>query len=112
MRNTAASSCMAFCICSLRAAVGVEPEALRRRSKRSRWPSVQAGLASGWEAPALISSPAFSAAARPNTTRSVRELEPRRLAPCTETQAASPTAISPGMARSGSSPCLVSTSPW
>jgi hypothetical protein len=34
--------------------------------------------------------------ARPNTTRSISELEPRRLAPCTDTQAASPTAIRPG----------------
>ncbi len=34
-----------------------------------------------------------NAAARPNTTRSISELEPSRLAPCTETQAASPTAI-------------------
>ena len=40
--------------------------------------------------------PARRAAARPKTTRSVSELEPSRLAPCTEAQAASPTAIRPG----------------
>ena len=37
------------------------------------------------------------AAARPNTTRSISEFEPSRLAPCTETQAASPSAIRPGI---------------
>ncbi len=36
------------------------------------------------------------AASRPKTTRSSSELDPRRLAPCTDTQAASPTAMSPG----------------
>ena len=36
------------------------------------------------------------AAARPNTTRSISEFEPSRLAPCTETQPASPSAIRPG----------------
>src|SRR5881394_1241132 len=40
--------------------------------------------------------------ARPNTTISSSELQPSRLAPCTETQAASPTAISPDTTASGS----------
>ena len=40
-------------------------------------------------------------AALPNTTRSISELEPSRLAPCTETQAASPTAIKPCTTVSG-----------
>jgi hypothetical protein len=39
--------------------------------------------------------------ARPNTTRSISEFEPSRLAPCTETQAASPTANRPGTTVSG-----------
>ena len=47
--------------------------------------------------------PCASAAARPNTTMSSSELQPSRLAPCTETQAASPIAIRPGTTRSGSS---------
>jgi len=34
--------------------------------------------------------------ALPNTTMSRRELAPRRFAPCTEAQAASPAAKSPG----------------
>src|SRR4030067_797024 len=42
-----------------------------------------------------------SAAARPNTTRSISELEPSRLAPCTETQAASPSATSPRTGAAG-----------
>ena len=51
-----------------------------------------------------------SAAERPNTTRSISELEPSRLAPCTLTQAASPTAIRPGTTWSGFFPALVTTS--
>ena len=53
-----------------------------------------------------------SAAARPNTTRSISEFEPRRLAPCTDTHAASPSAIRPGTTASGSPFFLVKTSPW
>ena len=41
-----------------------------------------------------------AAAARPNTTRSISEFDPRRLAPCTDTQAASPSDIRPGTAKS------------
>jgi hypothetical protein len=44
--------------------------------------------------------PQRSAAARPNTTRSISELEPSRFAPCTETHAASPMAMRPGTTRS------------
>jgi hypothetical protein len=50
-------------------------------------------------------------AARPKTTRSISELEPRRLAPWTETQAASPIAIRPGTTVSGLPSRSVSTSP-
>ena len=39
---------------------------------------------------------ALIAAARPNTTKSIKLLEPRRFAPCTDAQPASPTAIKPG----------------
>ena len=42
------------------------------------------------------------ATALPNTIRSSSELEPRRLAPCTETQAASPMANRPATTESGS----------
>jgi hypothetical protein len=52
-----------------------------------------------------------SAAARPNTTRSISEFEPSRLAPCTETQAASPSAIMPGTMWSGLPSFLISASP-
>ena len=40
--------------------------------------------------------PARIAAARPKTTKSIREFEPKRLAPWTDAHPASPTAISPG----------------
>ena len=56
-------------------------------------------------------SPQRRPTARPNTTRSVREFEPNRLAPCTDTHAASPTAISPDTILSGSPLALVSASP-
>jgi len=55
----------------------------------------------GWPAPGFRISAARLAAARPNTTMSSSELQPRRLAPCTDTQAHSPTA-SAGTIASGS----------
>ena len=48
--------------------------------------------------------------ARPNTTMSRSELAPRRLAPCTDAQAASPAAYSPGTMALGSS--LVGFTTW
>ena len=51
------------------------------------------------------------AAARPNTTRSSSELEPSRLAPCTETQAASPIDNKPWTAASLSRPLGATASP-
>jgi hypothetical protein len=60
----------------------------------------------------LTTSAQWRAAARPNTTRSSSEFEPSRFAPCTDTQAASPTAISPGTTLSGSPFASVSTSPF
>ena len=53
-----------------------------------------------------------SPAERPNTTRSMSELEPSRLAPWTETQAASPTANRPGTTLSGLPSFSVTASPW
>ena len=46
--------------------------------------------------PGFICSATRLAAERPNTTSSSSELEPRRLAPCTPSEAASPIAIRPG----------------
>jgi succinate dehydrogenase / fumarate reductase flavoprotein subunit len=63
-------------------------------------------------APGLTTSASLMPAARPKTTRSMRLLEPRRLAPWTLTQAASPTANSPGTTASGSPFFRVTTSPW
>ena len=51
--------------------------------------------------PGLIVSAQRLATARPNTTRSSSEFEPSRLAPCTDTQAASPIAYRPGTTASG-----------
>jgi hypothetical protein len=59
------------------------------------------GGAVGDGAPGLMVSAQRLATARPNTTRSSSELEPRRLAPCTDTQAASPMASRPGTMVSG-----------
>ena len=111
VRKTAASDCMARCISMRSFEVGVEPVAWRKRSKRDRWPSVVEAGASGTFEALSTTSPQRRPAARPKTTRSVRLLEPRRLAPCTETQAASPTAIRPGTTVSALSPTLVRTSP-
>ncbi len=52
------------------------------------------------------------ATARPNTTKSSKELEPKRLAPCTDTQAASPMEYKPGTTLLGSPFFKVTTSPW
>ncbi|MNF04300.1 hypothetical protein D3C80_2037850 [compost metagenome] len=43
----------------------------------------------------LLNSTMWRPAALPNTSRSSSELVPRRLAPCTDTQAHSPTAYRP-----------------
>ena len=72
------------------------PLACRSRSKRSMIFSAEAWLMPGIAASRSTTWPARIAAARPKTTRSISELEPSRLAPCTEAQPASPTAIRPG----------------
>ena len=87
---------MVRCIFSRSTAVGVPPLAWRSRSKRSMILSTDARSIAGTGASRSMTSPARIAAARPNTTRSISELEPSRLAPCTEAQPASPTAIRPG----------------
>lgn len=51
---------------------------------------------SGIGSPGLLVEAMWLAHARPKTTRSSSELAPSRLAPCTDTQAASPAAYSPG----------------
>ena len=97
VRNTAASDCM------IAASPGGSPPwaasrcAWRSRSRRdsaSSAPSLRQRPLRG--AGLRATAAQWRAASRPNTTRSSRELEPSRLAPCTETQAASPTAIRPG----------------
>ena len=101
VRNTAQSSCITRCILSRTVAVELPPSVLRNLSRRAR-ASSQASAGSGaWAAPGVTTSFARSAAARPKTTRSIREFDPNRFAPCTDTQAASPTAIRPGTIASG-----------
>lgn len=56
--------------------------------------------------PGLQDSAMLRAHARPKTTRSRSELAPRRLAPCTEAQAASPQAYRPGTTWSWPFTCL------
>lgn len=55
--------------------------------------------------PGLQDSAILRAHARPKTTRSKSEFAPRRLAPCTEAQAASPQAYRPGTTWSWPSTC-------
>jgi hypothetical protein len=111
VRNTAQLFCITFCMPARSFAVGVPPEALRKWSRRDSARSAEFAGRSGCLPFGVSFSAQRSAAARPNTTRSISELEPRRLAPCTETQAASPTAIRPGTTASGLPSFLVSTSP-
>jgi hypothetical protein len=112
VRNTAAWSCMVRCISS-RGSRRSAPAALgvaQRSSRATRLAGI--GGSGAWRAPGLTSRRSACAAARPNTTRSSSEFEPSRLAPCTDTQAASPTAIRPGTTCSGSPSFSVTTSPW
>ena len=112
VRNTAQLLCMTFCIFTRSSAVGVPPLALRSRSRRASAASAESFGSSGCLSFGVSVSARCSAAARPNTTRSISEFEPRRLAPCTDTQPASPSAISPGTTVSGSPFFLVSASPF
>ena len=112
VRNTAASSCIAFCIArrsigGRRAALGVA-ESVEARQRLVAGALGQILMAADRRRSSLA---ACMPAALPNTTRSISELEPSRLAPCTETQAASPTAIRPGTTVSGLPSFSVSASP-
>ena len=75
-----------------RAAIGVA-EAIEARQRELV--GILGQIARG-VSPGVTISAQRKPAARPNTTRSMSEFEPRRFAPCTETQAASPSAIRPG----------------
>ena len=111
VRNTAASFCIVRCICLRIAAVVLVPLALRMRSRRESARS-EASFARGFcFSPFLRISRQRNAAARPNTTRSSSELAPKRLAPCTDTQAFSPIAIRPGTVASGLALVGLITSP-
>ena len=60
----------------------------------------------------FVVSAALNPAARPKTTKSIKELDPSLFAPWTETHAASPIAIRPGTTQSGFPLTFVRTSPW
>ena len=92
-------------------AVLVPPEALRSLSSRDNERSAESFGSAGCSALGVRISAQRSAAARPNTTRSISEFEPSRLAPCTDTQAASPSAIKPGTTASALPFFLVKASP-
>ncbi len=102
---------MVRCIRIRKLAVGFSPLALRRRSKRATILSTEACGKDPCPLLGLINSAQRMAAARPNTTMSSNELEPKRFAPCTDTQAASPMAIKPGMMVSGLPSLRITTSP-
>ena len=93
-RNTPQCVCMVFRIASPTSTT-LSPKLFSRRFTRAKVAS--AALAGNglcalfWAISATILSPA----ALPNTTKSNSEFEPKRLAPCTETHAASPTAYKP-----------------
>ena len=111
VRNTAQSSCITFCIFSRSSAVLVPPDAWRSLSSRDSARSAESFGSAGCSALGVRISAQRSAAARPNTTRSISEFEPSRLAPCTDTQAASPSAIRPGTTVSALPFFLVIASP-
>mmetsp|Transcript_11555 Transcript_11555/g.20898 ORF Transcript_11555/g.20898 Transcript_11555/m.20898 type:complete len:210 (-) Transcript_11555:837-1466(-) len=112
VRNTAALVCITFCISRRMAAVGMEPFLWRSLSTRSMVAAPAPEGSGLWGVPGLVSSSTRFPHARPNTTMSSSELAPRRLAPCTEAQAASPAAKRPGTVASGLSCVGRSTSPW
>ena len=96
VRKTAQLFCMTRCISRRKSAVRTSPLACRNLSSRS---SDFCSPPSGTGRMASLGSTTSAqclAAERPKTTKSSNEFEPRRLAPCTDTQAASPIAINPG----------------
>ena len=94
--NTAHLDCIVFCIANLKSAVLFVPFPFLNLSNLSKHLSVSVLDISSCGVPVLTSSEALFAAALPKTTRSIKELEPSLFAPCTDTKAASPIAISPG----------------
>ena len=94
--KTAHFDCMVFCIASLSSEVLFSPLEFLSLSNLSKHFSVSDSPISSCGVPGFTSSAALFAAALPNTTRSIKELDPSLFAPWTETQAASPIAISPG----------------
>mmetsp|Transcript_97636 Transcript_97636/g.226399 ORF Transcript_97636/g.226399 Transcript_97636/m.226399 type:complete len:222 (+) Transcript_97636:202-867(+) len=95
-RYTGAYFCIETCSSRRRTAVGTGPLQLRILSRRARLASpALAGNCTGGLS-GFTSSAVVSAACRPKTTRSRRELAPRRFAPCTDAQPDSPAARSPG----------------
>lgn len=80
---------------------------MRNRAQRGEVPTC---LSSGKDSPGLCSLVMKFAQARPKTTRSNKELAPRRLAPCTDAQAASPAAHRPSII--SSLPSLVVVRTW
>mmetsp|Transcript_18551 Transcript_18551/g.47703 ORF Transcript_18551/g.47703 Transcript_18551/m.47703 type:complete len:222 (+) Transcript_18551:425-1090(+) len=96
LRYTGAILCIVTCSSRRSSAVGIGPLALRILSRRAMESSPAfLGSATGGLF-GFTSSAVVSAAWRPKTTRSSRELAPRRFAPCTEAEAASPAARRPG----------------
>ena len=103
---------MLRCISTRISAVGEPPLAKRNLSSRvEREVGAVLGQRPRARVCGLIVSASLRPAARPKTTRSIRLFEPSRLAPWTETQAASPTANRPGTTLSGSPSLMVTTSP-
>ena len=90
-RKTAACFCIVRCICRRMSAVGEPPFAARNLSTRVSAKSAASFGSALCGAPGVNEDFRCKPVARPNTTKSINEFDPRRFAPCTETQAASPT---------------------
>mmetsp|Transcript_58839 Transcript_58839/g.167457 ORF Transcript_58839/g.167457 Transcript_58839/m.167457 type:complete len:222 (+) Transcript_58839:348-1013(+) len=95
-RYTGAYFCMLTCSLVRSTAVGIGPLQLRILSMRAivASPALPGSLTGALFG--LTSSAVVSAAWRPKTTRSSSEFAPRRFAPCTEAEPASPAARRPG----------------
>mmetsp|Transcript_9361 Transcript_9361/g.24036 ORF Transcript_9361/g.24036 Transcript_9361/m.24036 type:complete len:210 (-) Transcript_9361:1353-1982(-) len=112
VRNTAASFCIVLCSLPRSSAVLRSPGEWRILSRRARHSSPAFSGRGLCGVPGLRVSPTRRAQARPKTTMSRSELAPRRLAPCTEAEAASPAAMRPGTMASGSPGVGLMASPW
>lgn len=96
VRKTETSVCITFCMAARTSLVLLGPVDVRTLSRTSIESAPASGAMSGcgWFGEKL--SRIVWETARPKTIKSSNELAPSRLAPCTETQAASPQAKSPG----------------